>query len=287
MEPASTRRSDRITIELPLQVSGGDIKGFAFVENTRTALVTRHGAKIYSQHKMARDQELVIRCLRTGKEGEARIVGELGAGPEGYAYGVEFIDPQVNIWDIEFPPLPPSGEATGRTLLECVRCRNRELVYLDAMEVEVLEAGQGLSRLCKRCTDVMIWRVVPESSATEPEAQPAQPLADPEKASPKPPPVRKERKHVRVRTRMTACIRHPHLGEEIVATENISRGGFSFRSAKRYGLGSLIEVALPYTPGGANIFVAARIAHGVEQPGENEFLYGLGYIPVHKGWPGN
>jgi hypothetical protein len=286
MPAMKTRRSDRITVELPLQVSGADTNGLAFVENSRTAVISRHGAKISLRHKMARDQELVVRCLPTGKESDARIVGELGGGPEGYSYGIEFLDPQINIWDIEFPPLTQSEQATARALLECMRCRNRELVYLDVMEAEVLETGQGLSRLCKRCTDINIWKVVPESPAGEPMAAPAPPLASPDRAPPEPTRTQNERKEVRVRVSMTSCIRHPYLGEEIVATENLSRGGFSFRSPKRYGIGSLIDVALPYTRGGANIFVAARIEHGDEQPGQNFVVYGVAYIPAHKGWPG-
>jgi hypothetical protein len=286
MDPAKTRRSDRITIELPLQVSGGDTKGIEFVENTRTVVVSRHGAKIYCRHKMACDQELAIRCLPTGKESEARIVGTLGEGPEGYCYGVEFLDPQVNLWDIEFPSLTLSEQATGRTLLECLGCRKREVVYLDAIEVEILETGQGLSRLCKRCSDMCFWKLVPESSAGEQMAPPTQPPVSPDIAHLEPTRSQNERKEVRIRAKMTACIRHRDLGEEIVTTENISRGGFTFRSRRCYGMGSLVDVALPYTHGCANIFAAGRIAHRDEQPGQGLIQYWLAYIPDHKGWPG-
>jgi hypothetical protein len=285
MEPPKTRRSDRITIELPLEIFGDDVNRFTFVEKTRTAVVSRHGAKIYSQRKLGRDQELVIRCLPTGKESDARVVGQLSEGPEGYAYGIEFLDPEVNIWDIDFPPLPQGEPAAGRTLLECNHCHNRELVYLDAVEVEVLDTGQGLSRLCKRCTDIMIWKVVREIPASEPMAPPAPPLTGAGPVPPEPPRTPSEGKDVKTGTGSSALLRHPILGDEIVTAENISPGGLSIRSVRRYRIEALIEVAIPYTKGGANIFVAARIEHVTETPGEKFLLYALAYVPAHEGWP--
>ena len=158
--PAKIRRSDRVAVELPLQISGADIHNFVFVESARTAVISRHGARICSRRKMARDQELVILCLSTGKECEARIVGELGRDAEGFTYGIAFLDTQINIWDVEFPPWSPSGLRSHCSLLECRGCHHREAVRLDAVEVDVLDAGQGLSRLCKRCTDTTIWGLV-------------------------------------------------------------------------------------------------------------------------------
>jgi hypothetical protein len=68
------------------------------------------------------------------------------------------------------------------------------------------------------------------------------------------------------------------VGDEVVSTENISPGGLCVRSIRRYRVGTPVEVAFPYTKGGANIFVAARIEHVNEFPGEKAFLYGLAYI---------
>jgi len=236
-------------------------------------VISRHGAKIITRFKMGRDQELVVRCLPTGKESAARIVGELGQSPEGYSYGVEFLDPQVTIWDIEFPSISGAEQAAGRTLLECGRCGARELAYLDAMEVEVLEHGQGLSRPCNRCTDVMVWKVVRESPGRE------------APASPETARTQNERQEARTGVKLSALIRHPYVGDEIVTTENISPGGLCVRSTRRYRAGTVVEVAFPYTPGGATIFAAARIEHVNELPGEKATLYGLGYLPASEGLP--
>jgi hypothetical protein len=276
--PSATRRSDRIAIELPLQLSGCDIKNFAFLENSRTAVVSRHGAKIYSKYKMVRDQELIVCCTSTGKESEARIVGELGHDQSGYAYGIEFLDSSVNIWDIEFPPLSEADLVSGRTLLECVRCHTRELVYLDPMEVEVLATGLGLSRHCKLCTDMTIWKVA-RLSEVPPGPEPLVGARPPGQDNSR---TQNERQDVRTGAKVSACIRHSFLGDEIVTTENISRGGMSFRSFNRFEVGARIEVALPYTHGGANIFTAARITHVTAEPGGKMFVYGASYVPIQK-----
>jgi len=285
MNSQGIRRSDRIVLELPLQISGADVNGLGFLEDTQTEVVSRHGARILSRHRMARDQELVVLCLTTGKEADARIVGQLGEGSKGYSYGVEFIDPEANIWDIDFPPLTESEQAIARALLECTRCHSRELVYLGALEAEVLEVSKSLSRPCKRCADTGLWKLSMTELPGPQLAQPTDPstiLADSGGSAGRTP---SERKEVRSWVKMTACIRHPYLGEETVTTESASRNGFSFRSSKGYGTGSLVDVALPYTRGGANIFVPARIEHGNELPGESLASYTVSYIPIHRGWP--
>ncbi|MGA8343195.1 MAG: PilZ domain-containing protein, partial [Candidatus Sulfotelmatobacter sp.] len=87
-----------------------------------------------------------------------------------------------------------------------------------------------------------------------------------------------KRKHVRVQVKMKACIRHPGFEEEIVEVKDVSRGGFSFVSSKGYIEGSRIEVAVPYSGGKANIFVAARINRAQELPGKGLTKYGAQYV---------
>ncbi len=118
-----------------------------------------------------------------------------------------------------------------------------------------------------------------ECRPCEPIAAPAQPPIEPDKAHPEPTRTENQRKYARIRTGMAACIRHPDLGEEIVTTEDISRGGCRFRSAKHYSVGSLVDVAVPYARDGVNIFVVARIAHGHGLPDRSSQSYGLAYVP--------
>lgn len=127
----------------------------------------------------------------------------------------------------------------------------------------------------------MMWKAVREGAA--PESIPG--AARPDQTSPTPARTQNERKEARISAKFSAAIRHPFLGEEIVSTENVSPGGLCIRSVRRYRPETLVEVAFPYTPGGANVFTAARFVHVNPLAGEQAILYGLEYIAIHKGWP--
>jgi len=281
MDTSDTRRSYRVPLELPIVVSGTDCLGAAFLEQTRTLLLSRHGAKILLTRKLVPDQELNLRCLKTGQESDVRVVGQIGGGPEGYHYGVELLDVDVDLWGVEFPPLAEADGAVGRVLLACIRCHTRELAYLDEFEVEVLEVNHYLSRQCKRCRDTTLWKQTALQEGEE-AAPPAEPVAVPQPAPP--PRTRNERKHVRLDLHVEVCVRAPQYGEEVVVTENVSRGGFCFKSRRHYGVGWVIEVALPYAPGGANIFAPARVVRAEERPAEGVSVHGVAYIPNQQGW---
>ena len=106
---------------------------------------------------------------------------------------------------------------------------------------------------------------------------------------PAPPPrrTRNDRKHVRMDLRIDVCIRHPQRDEEVTVTENVSRGGFCFKSSRQYVEGWITDVALPYMLGSANIFAPARIVHAAKLPAEAVTVYGASYIPMHKAWSGS
>jgi hypothetical protein len=284
MIPRAARRSDRIAIELPIVVTGSDALGSAFLEQGITAVIGRHGAKILLQRKLAPHQEINVRCLKTSKESDARIIGQVGGTLDGFFYyGVELLDTDTNIWDIEFPPLDESEVAVGRVLLECIRCHSRELVYLHEIEAEVFEVNHSLSRSCRRCADLSVWRETHLRADEElPQAPPG-----PTVTLPAPPAkrTRNDRKHLRLDLKVDVCVRHPQYGEEVVQTVNVSRGGFRFKSRKHYREGWVIEAALPYQRGGANIFAAARILYAGEDPSESVNVYGVAYIPNKQGWP--
>ncbi len=259
------RRSDRVSVELPIQISGTDALGEAFLINGRTVVVSRHGAKILLARKLAPEQELTIQCVRSGQEADARVVGQIGEGPEGFFYGVSFLDSKANPWGIDFPPLSEAEQAVGRMVLECVRCHTRELVYLDRVELEVLESNQSLSRHCKRCADTSLWK---KSFAEVP---------GPGVSSSAAAAGAERRREPRRALRVTACVRSLEFGEELVWTRDVSRGGLCFESKRKYMRGWQIEVAVPYTLGGGNIFLRGRIAYACELPSAGASLYGVCY----------
>jgi len=273
-----TRRSDRIELELRITVSGTDAQGQDFVEETYTTIVGRHGAKIVLNRPLVPDQELTIRCEGSGRESDAWVVGHLGEDEEGKYYSVKFLDPEVDVWGIEFPPLEESERAVERVLLECVRCRTRELTYLDESETEVFEANHQVSKQCKQCRDRTLWRQSVGAVTVEPPVPSVAPLAVATR-------TQNERKHPRMDLDVKAGIRSPQFGEEVVSTMNISRGGFAFKSQRGYDVGMMVQVSVPYSSAGANIFTSARIAHVKDSPKEGKKIIGVAYVPVHQGLP--
>ncbi|HVA00049.1 MAG TPA: PilZ domain-containing protein [Terriglobia bacterium] len=275
------RRSDRVSIEVPIEVAGSD-----FLDQTRAVLVSRHGGKIVLNRILSADQELTVLCKTTGKEAAARVVGHLGEGPEGHYYGIAFLEPDVNLWDIEFPEPSESEKAAARVLLECAVCHARKVTYLDGPEAEVLEANHRLSVFCKHCSNATLWlpalaSAAPHDSGVEQPSVTAERPQVPDQAVR----TRENRREARLRLRVMACIRDEQLGEEITKTENISRSGFCFKSRKEYRVGSVLQAALPYAPNQANIFSPGRVAHAEESTEAGVFSYGVSYILASRWGP--
>jgi hypothetical protein len=270
METKGRRASERIELEMSIEVAGTDCLGFQFFDKTRALVISRHGGKVVLERKLVPQQEVTVRCLATGLEAAACIVGQTEKCEGSYCYGIKFLDEKDNIWDVEFPPMTDSEGAIGRVALECNGCKNREVIYLNDFELEVLEANGYLSRFCKRCRDVSLWR---KSLGETP---------GPDVATPPPPPpvpaqLQNRRHEPRRELRVTACVRTTRFGQDLVKTRNVSHGGLCFTSPLQYVGGEAIEVALPYSPGGGNIFLPAKIAWFQLLASEGTRIYGAAY----------
>jgi hypothetical protein len=262
------RGSDRISLRMGVVVSGTDALGKVFVVNGKTILLSRHGAKILLPRILAPHQEINIHCVDTGKEADARVVGQIGQEEGAYFYGVAFIDPEAKVWGIEFPPLAEGAEAVGRVILECGGCHVRELTYLDESELEVLENNNSLALYCKRCTDFSVFKRATGTPGAG-EAMPT--VAAPAQTQD----LRRERRRD---VRVVTCVRSVDFGEDIVRSRNASRGGLCFESARHYSRDTKVEVAIPYTPGAGNIFMVGRIVRIQHVPGAEITLYGVAYV---------
>jgi PilZ domain len=100
------------------------------------------------------------------------------------------------------------------------------------------------------------------------------------RAAPKEPENR--RKHVRTRVSLKACVRRPGQTDEVVACEDMSRGGLRFKSTRKYVEKMMIEVAVPYSPGDQAIFVPAQIAYVQELPEQKKYRCGATYLRATK-----
>jgi hypothetical protein len=354
MPPDGTRRSGRIPKQIAISLFGSDIEGRIFSEQTKTVVLSRHGAGIVSAYKLSAEQELVLRNEESHKEIDARVVGQIGQEGDTYIYGIAFLDRTLNFWDIDFPELSDTEKRASKTLLECRSCHSRETADHSDLASDVMAVNEGIVRYCQKCGTSTMWKQAAPDSApinepeepsrpslpsaansfgpaarsatpglqerkssfagaawmeteafappeTEPESVssgvpanrgagilPASDLGEPAKAeSPRSaassPGVavkdrENRRKHARTRVNFKACVRRPGLADDIVACEDMSRGGLRFKSSKKYFEKMLIEVAVPYSPGDQAIFVSAQIAYVQELTEQNMYRCGVMYL---------
>jgi hypothetical protein len=271
MEIKGKRASERIEREVPIEVAGADCWGRQFFDRTHAVVIARSGGKIGLERKLVSQQEVTIRCMATRREAEALIVGVLGQTKGTYYYGVKFLGEANNIWGVEFPVLTEPEGVTAQVLLECLGCKNREAIGLTIFELEVLEVNGHISRTCKVCRDASLWRKSSED-ATEPEK------ATPASSPPVPAQRQERRREPRRGMRVVASIRTTRLGQDLVKTQTVSRRGLSFTSSSEYVLGEAIEVAVPYSEGGGNIFLPAKIVRLQSKSAEGTRIYGVAFV---------
>ena len=280
MASAPVRRSDRVSLTLLLEASGVDSRGKQFKDSARTLLINRHGAVIVLDRDLAAEQRIHLQRRapnETHRETDVRIVGQFGRQEDGFLYGIELTD-SVDLWGVEFPPVAESPEAVARMLVDCSHCRTREVVYLNELELRGFEANRGIARHCKTCGVPTIWTQTlhEEEKKLSSRAARARRMAESQTAVPKEGEQR-QRKRIRLHTRLTACVRQAGSDDELAVCEDISPIGVCFRSKRRYDSGAVVEVAVPYSPDAANIFLPAAVIYSEEMPKAGLFRHGAEY----------
>ena len=274
---APIRRSDRVSLTLLLDASGTDSHGQSFAVPTRTLQINQTGAVVVLDRDLNTDQPIHLKRKSTAeshREGDVRVVGQFGREKDGFLYGVEILPGQSDLWGVEFPPIATSEEAVARMLLECSYCRAREVVYLNELDLRGFETNRGIARHCKACGVPSIWTQAPhedEKKLTRSRARRDQKDSLPEGGE------QRERQRIRMKTRLTACIRQAGADDELAVCEDISPIGMCFRSKRRFDANASIDVAVPYAPDSANIFLPARIIYSEEMPKAGLFRHGTEY----------
>jgi PilZ domain len=267
-------RQDCVAVNLSLEISGLDLEGKDFVTEARARLVSRTGASIVTRKLLAPEQTITVKRTGPHPEAEVSVIGQIGSEPDGNIYAVALVEPSAEFWGIDFPP----GETQPTVLLlECPICRIRQNVVLRDFELIVLESNNKISRRCPKCHDVTLWKRSSADTATETgtfsaagQAAPAAPEAVPA------PPPQERRRQTRLKVNLKGLITFG--GQETpIEVEDMSRGGVRFRARRQFILGLTVRAAIPYTPGGSNIFVSAKICWSKHGPdGTSE--YGLQYV---------
>ncbi len=284
MASAPVRRSDRVSLTLLLEASGVDSQGKEFKEPARTLLINRTGAVIVLERELAPEQEIRLQRrapAEAHRQGRVRVVGQFGRQKEGYLYGIELPDPSMDLWGVEFPETADSLEAVARMLVECSYYRSREVVHLNELELRAFETNRGIARHCKVCGVPSIWTQAPHEDEKKITARAtrgrrgAEPQMGPPKDS-----EQRVRQRMRLHTRLTACVRQAGSDDELAVCEDISPLGMCFRSKRRYESGAVIEVAVPYSPDAANIFLPATVVYSEQMPKAGLFRHGTEYRRV-------
>jgi PilZ domain len=281
METVAQRRSDRVTLTLLLQASGKDANGQDFTEPIRTLQINLRGAVIVLDRELNAEQRIHLKRqaqAEAHREADVRIVGKFGLQKDGFLYGVEIVDPDADMWGIEFPPVAESAEAVARMLLECSYCRSREVVYLNELELRGFESNRGIARRCKTCSVPSIWTQAPHEDDKKIAARTVRGRRGagvveqiPEGGD------QRERERIRFKTRLTSCIRMAGTDDELAVCEDISPIGMCFRSKRRYDGDTSIDVAVPYSPDSANIFMPAKVVYSEAMPKAGLFRHGVEY----------
>ncbi len=99
------RRSTRLSISIPVNVSGMDADGQAFNESVRTVIINKHGGKIATTRQIAMGAEVLIENNAVGLTAKASVVwlAEERTANGLLHVGLQLLEAQ-NIWGIAFPP---------------------------------------------------------------------------------------------------------------------------------------------------------------------------------------
>ena len=98
----SRRRTKRIALNVPLEVSGKDAQNCSFTLRTIATNLNRNGAMIHLNRDLSVGSVIVMQHRR-GVRASARVVAQTSRGD---CYGVEFLEPDnaQNFWGVIFPP---------------------------------------------------------------------------------------------------------------------------------------------------------------------------------------
>jgi hypothetical protein len=161
------RRSERLPAQLPIELTGATEKGEEFKEKSETSTLSQYGAAILSKRKLMANHEITVRRLDTGKEARARVAGRIADRNEGYVYVVEFVDPQANLWETEFPTPPDLDETDDRVFLACRCCGKVEAVQLGDQKLGDFELRHGVLLYCIQCQAMTRWMQRPDDGAMD------------------------------------------------------------------------------------------------------------------------
>ena len=113
------RRSQRILLAVPVQVTGKHAEDKTFSERTKTLVVSAHGALVLLKATVTQGDSLTLQNLLTKEEAKCRVADVTGGQNGWMEIGVEFLQPNPRFWRVAFPPedWSPHGPESKRFVI--------------------------------------------------------------------------------------------------------------------------------------------------------------------------
>jgi hypothetical protein len=272
---AERRRSNRLTLTIPLRVEVRDASGQTLECAGRATTLNRHGARIQLAQPLDCGQVVRVRSPIGHYEADFRVVEHIGSpGEQNGEYGVECLSHVENFWGIEFPDSNNNEPADAKVLLECRMCHTIALQPLRLTEVEALWTMGIVGKPCHNCATDTPWRYadvrVPPNQMAELARSSIKARAN--RITPRM--ETSERDHRRVLMQVRLGVRDAQGNLEVTNTDNTSQSGFCFTSEKTYVPGESVMVGFPYDPTTEKTELRARIVREQIVKGAVRKIYG-------------
>ena len=300
------RRTERIMLEIPIRVFSFGGRGGDFCEDTRTMIVNRDGALIVLKHPLVPNETVRIINLENLREDDFRVVGlSRQEGDKFCEWGVECVDKNRTLWEIDFPPPLENQGSEGGALLQCTICAKESFLVLSLTEINILDSSGSIEKLCEKCGELTAWvygadvRVAkkvdppvkispgasvmtmaireparaggvipPPSSATLPAAAPFQKWDR----------TTERRIFRRLTLKLPVMVRNQAGQVELGRTENLSKGGIGVGLTLVLALGEYVTVVCPYSGAGNQIEQKMEVRRRFSLYGGLKWFYGLRYV---------
>jgi len=269
----SRRRTERVLLRIPIEISGEDLDEVTFKEKTYTLVINRNGARV-ALHANVRPGTLVtVKNLQTALSARFRIVGpstrSLGESPE---WGAECLEHGLDFWGISFPdkggraPQPELVDA----LIQCAGCQSQELAQLTMDQYRAARQA-SVRRPCAQCGKATEWRFG-SAEARKGTVAPTKPSVREALSQGE---HREERRAAkRLTVKLSIRVRLQDGSQEVTKTENLSKTGVCFASSLNMRPADRIFVTVGYSPSGSETEIAAEVMWRKELDEAGRYLYG-------------
>jgi PilZ domain-containing protein len=269
MKVMDKRRSDRMNMTVPVAVEGVDAEGQLFKDDAQALVIGRFGGRIRLGRRLVRGQQLLVVGPRNPTPAVFEVVETVGAPSEEHGeYGVVCLDRAEDVWGIHV-----WGEneepSDAKALLECQMCRTVGFVPLSLTQVDAIRYLGFVGLPCLECQATTPWGYAVVEASMWPEGSKGETSAVErlEQFTP--------RMHRRVYIQLPLKVTAENGAEEFTHTENVSRSGLGFSSARHYKTNEKVLVQFPYDPAHELPARHARILHRRPVEGSGNAIYGL------------